>query len=75
MCRPLLPEELQAHEDPTASSASASASTSAVSKRSPFVGVDFMGVTVSYPQYLRLVKLQEKVPPLSCLTSPPLHPL
>lgn len=29
-----------------------------VSKR---IGVDFMGIHVSYPQYLRLIKLQEKV--------------
>ena len=33
----------------------------APNKRSPFVGVDFMGMRVSYPQYLRLMKLQEKV--------------
>ena len=33
-----------------------------VQKRSlGVVGVEFMGVTVSYPQYLRLVKLQKKV--------------
>ena len=31
-----------------------------VDKRSPF-SVDFMGMQVSYPQYLRLVALQEKV--------------
>ncbi len=31
-----------------------------VHKRSPF-SVDFMGMQVSYPQYLRLVALQEKV--------------
>ena len=31
-----------------------------VEKRSPF-SVDFMGMQVSYPQYLRLVALQEKV--------------
>ena len=31
-----------------------------VAKRSPFT-VDFMGMQVSYPQYLRLVALQEKV--------------
>ena len=30
------------------------------SKRSPF-SVDFMGMRVSYPQYLRLMALQEKV--------------
>ncbi len=29
-------------------------------KRSPFT-VDFNGMQVSYPQYLRLVRLQEKV--------------
>ena len=33
---------------------------SSVDKRSPF-SVDFMGMQVSYPQYLRLVALQEKV--------------
>ena len=46
---PLLPEQLrEAHE------------VERVSKRSPF-SVDFLGLRVSYPQYLRLKQLQDKV--------------
>jgi hypothetical protein len=46
---PLLPEQMrEAHE------------VGRLTKRSPF-SVDFLGLRVSYPQYLRLKQLQDKV--------------
>ena len=46
---PLLPEQMrEAHE------------AGRLTKRSPF-SVDFLGLRVSYPQYLRLKQLQDKV--------------